>query len=57
MHYLVIALFAFLAGFYYGKQKKTDFGKKIITRKKSYEDEKIRREYENFLNYDGTEQQ
>ena len=53
--YLLIAVLAFLCGFWFAQNQKIHIK---TTRKKGdfAASEKLRREYENFLNYDGTEQ-
>ena len=58
MHFLVVAVFAFLAGFFYADSKKHISLKKTFSHNKKNvcEADKIRKEYNNFLNYDGSEQ-
>ena len=53
--YLTIAVLSFLVGFLLSSKTKPEI--KILRKKGRFAaDENLRREYENFLNYDGTEQ-
>lgn len=53
--YLLIAVLAFIAGFLSAKSQKPQV--KVLRKKGDFgATEQLRREYENFLNYDGTEQ-
>lgn len=57
MHFLVVAVFAFFAGYFYADSKKRISFKKTFTPKRvDCEAERIQQEYNNFLNYDGSEQ-
>lgn len=53
--FLLIAVSAFLIGFILGSNNHKPT--RVITPKIDSDYEKIQKEYENFLNYDGTEQQ
>lgn len=54
--YIIIAVCAFLAGYFSAKSKKIRINKSGFNKCKKDEISKIMREYENFLNYDGSEQ-
>lgn len=53
--FLLIAVSAFLIGFILGSNNHKPT--RVITPKIDSDYERIQKEYENFLNYDGTEQQ
>ena len=52
--YIILAFFAFLLGFYAGNNKVLK--KPSSAAKQQAEIIKLRQEYENFLNYDGSQQ-
>ena len=54
--YIIIAICAFAAGFFSAKSKKICTNKSRFVNRNKDEISRIMREYENFLNYDGSEQ-
>ena len=54
--YIIIAICAFAAGYFSAKSKRIRVNKSRFANQNKNEISKIMREYENFLNYDGSEQ-
>ena len=54
--YLLIAVLAFLTGWFLGKQRTVKPIYKPVKKGDFGTEENLRKEYENFLNYDGSEQ-
>jgi len=53
--YFIIAFFAFFIGYLLGNRNSPP-AKRDIVRKKAVISDELKQEYENFLNYDGSEQ-
>lgn len=54
---MLVAVFALLFGFFVGFSLQPTYKPKVKTVKKEQTDSELQKEYENFLNYDGTAQQ